>query len=346
MRFRTWLVWSLTLIMIAGGFACACSNAPREPKVLATIDTSGMQGEGIIQASPRTGYVYVGCSGQTAIIKGTKIMSVLSTGIARCDAMAADKTDGWVYALSTYSDTVTVIRETQVITALETIGHGPMAMTVAPNGWVYVVSGYRRTTGPGEDPVEGNIMAISGTRVIGNLTLGRALLTHIVADPITDYIYVSGILKNEEDIIVLQGLKEIERHAIVGGMIYAMDIDPRTGEVYVLSADGLTRFKEGHPVDSLHLEYPYQAIRVQPKTGDVYLSAGSHGSGQVLVVHDMKLLAKVAVGGQAIHMEADPVTGNVFVVNSEDNTVTVIQGTEAIATIPVGSRPSNVGVKI
>jgi YVTN family beta-propeller protein len=335
----------LCLIGVGGVLYLNTPATPRAPEILATVKVGSFSySPGYSISNPRTGYTYVVHSGAVSILKGTSpIVLKKPAGGDGPARLALDEIEGWVYITSQYNDTVAVLRGMEVITTIQTFGHGPRDITTEPHTHVaYVVSGHNKNK-----EVEGNILLLKGTQIIGNLNLGRVLLTHVVADPVSGYVYAGDV---GGEIIAVKNMQVLMRHQLpkVRGIspgILDMAADPRNGDVYVL--DGfynLTRFRAGQMVDALKIQSRTQVMQVHPHTGDVYITRGGDLYGDVLIVRDMKELAHVPAGGGPAHIAIDPKTGNVYVANFRENTVTVIHGTEVLATIKVGRYPYGLSV--
>lgn len=347
-----------TLLIIFSVFTLGCqlvaSPAPHVPEVIATINSGGFGGSGgAVAANPHNQYIYVLHSMHVTVLKATERVAYLSTGGEEASYLAVDEVRDRVYVVNEGSDSVTVIRGTEVITQLKTVGRLPAAVAIEPkSGWAYMVSGHNQERTPGKDPVEGNILVISGDQVKHNIVLGRLLLTHVVADPVGGYIYAGDA---GSTVVVIQGIHEVARYTEdkIGGVsrgLNAMDVNPRTGEVYALDGfGGVRRFKEGRLVDMMKIEKQggvLRNLRVHPQTGDVYIV--DWGLREVVVVRDMKEIARVKAGNGALKMTIDPLTGpltgNVYVANYDDDTVTVIRGIEGLATLKIGLYPYGIGV--
>ncbi len=326
----------LLSLLLCGG----CQTEPQVPEVIATIPTRGNPLD--VAVNPRTGYVYALSYNHIIVLKGAEKVTELPGGeVGGLAALAVDEERGWVYAVNEYDDRIIVIRGTEVITTVETAGQAPANVTVEPqSGWAYVVSGYRKEADGIRRVVEGNVTVISGTQVIGAVPLGQVLATHVVADPVSGYVYVGCVSGN---VIIIRGREETARFR-AEATILAMDVDPRTGDVYVLTAYGeLILFRKGERVAAANVEedLAVQNMQVHPTTGMVYIVTVG---GRVRVVREMEVVEEVVAGWGARKMAIDPVTGNVYVANFEDDTVTVIHGTEVLATIDVGWYPYGIGV--
>jgi len=340
--------WLLLVLLIAG-----CQpEQPRIPVVLAEIPLyPGHPVE--VGVNPRTGYVYITneYGDYVFVLSGLEQVAALRTGGEEADALAVDEERGWVYVVNRGSDSVTVIRGTEVITTVEVAGREPFDVMVEPRrGWAYVVSGYSKWPPRGERPVvEGNLTVLSGAQTIGVVPLGDVLAKHAVVDPLSGYVYVGGGVGNvtvgiSGEVVVVEGMDVMARYALEAPVL-AMDVDPRTGDVYILDANGnLLRARDAEIVQQVDLwkEGPSpRNMRGHPVTGEVYIV---YGGSWMLVVRDMEVIGDLEVGWGALKMVIDPLTGNVYVANFRDDTVTVIHGTKVLATIDVGWYPYGIGV--
>ena len=339
--------WLLLVLLIAG-----CQpEQPRIPVVLAEIPLyPGHPVE--VAVNPRTGYVYITneYGDYVFVLSELEQIAALRTGGEKADALAVDEERGWVYVVNKGSDSVTVIRGTEVITTVEAAGREPFDVAVEPReGWAYVVSGYSKLPPRGERPaVEGNVTVISGTRIIGVVSLGQVVAKHVVVDPTSGYVYVGGFTGNITDgfsgeVIVIQGMEEIARFE-AGVSINTMDVNPRTGDVYVTGSDlKLYQFRRAELIATTQVAEGNGSILnmcVNPITGDVYLV---NKGLEVIVVRDMEVVGRISGGRSLLRMAVDP-AGNVYVADFRTNLVTVIHNTEVITTFDVGWYPYGIGV--
>ncbi len=339
-------IW-LTALLLA-----ACQKAePRIPVVLATFPVE-ISGPTDIAVNPDTSYVYIiNNANQVSVIKDLNEIALLETDSDRSVNnidMAIDEVRGWVYVVNKYSDSVAVMRDTEVVAVLETAGRQPHEVAIDPqSGWAYVVSPYsRKTSSPGERPTtEGNVTVIIGTEIIGTIPLGEVRATHVVADPVHSYVYVGTVWGT---VIVLKGMEEIARYE-TGSSVNAMDVNSQTGDVYVTGGDQrLYRFKQGKLVDDVKVMEGDGSIgnmQVHPATGDVYLVTwGGFGDTKVVVVRGSRVIASIPVSASSSKMDIDPLSGNVYVADFWNDLVTVVHGTEVAATFETGWYPYGVGV--
>ncbi len=331
--------WSL-ILLIAGCQA----DEPRIPVVLAEIPFDPAHPVKVAVNS-RTGYVYIANGGyHVGVLRGLEQIATLDTGGVEPDSLAVDEERDWVYVVNKSSDDVAVIRGTEVITIVEAAGRAPSDVAVEPqSGWAYVVSGYRKFPPRGQaGVVEGNVSVISGTETIGTISLGRVFAERVIVEPTSGYIYVGGL---SGEVIVIQGMTEIARFQ-AGSSINAMDVNSRTGDVYVTGSDlKLYQFRGAEFITTTRVAEGNGSIFgmcVNSITGDVYLVNTGR---EVIVVHDMQIIERVQdIGRSAKKMTIDPLTGNVYVADFLNNTVTVIHDTKVITTFDVGWYPYGIGV--
>ena len=342
----------LILLLIAG-----CNQS--KPDLPRRLDTVSLlpdgRGPGAIAANPQSDYVYVVArSGYISIFREAQLVATLPIGDQIRPVLTVDPNQGWVYVINEDSNTVTVIRDAEVVNTLEVAGRWPSAVTVESNSsWAYVVSGYSKERDVHGAPiVEGNVTVLSGDETIDIIPLGRTLAQFVTADPVHGYIYVGAALG---DVVVIKGLEEVARYN-VGATVVDMDVDPHSGDVYVLAPApdnrDLNRFREGKLVERIKVEGEggsVDTLQVHPVTGNVYVIDVVRQ--EVAVVRPAKwpnrplvVIGRVPVGRGPSKMAIDPVTGNVYVTNIFDNSVTAIQGTTVLTTYSVGWYPFGIGV--
>ncbi len=332
------------LSVIFAVWATSCQTMPVVPQVLATVKVTMLGGNGVVVANSKTGYVYVAGSRHINILKGTEKIGEVETGGIEVPSMAVDEANDLVYVVNEYSDNVTILRGTERIGIVPTVGHSPSDVAVEPNSHLaYVVSGRRKVMAT-EDPVEGNVLILKSTQIIDNIKIaGRVLLTRVVADPVGGYIYAADA---GDDVIVLKGFQEVARYKVPPSFA-KMTVDSRSGTVYVLSDAIMYRFNKGKMVDSVKIkDNTVDTMQVHPTTGDVYVPHWGHEPklGSMLILRGMKQTNDLMVGDRPHALAIDPLTGNAYVASFQDNTVTVTNGTQVLATINVGWYPYNIGV--
>ncbi len=344
----------LNLLLVGCSQSLPLSKIPRPIDTVSLLPDAGSPN--VITANPETGYVYVASShfGRVSVFQKDQFITVLSVGEQSRPAIAIDVEHDWTYVTNEYGNSVSIIQGKNVVETLDVAGRSPTDVTVEPHsGWAYVVTGGSKKIGPdGLAGIEGNVTVLNGPRIVGVIPLGRTLTKYVTADPINGYVYVGAV---GGDVIVIKELKEITRYN-VGATVTSLEADPRTGDVYVLARSpanyDLHRFREGKLIEQVKVEGDRGSVdklKVHPTTGDVYVLdfvrqevvvvRPAESLDGALVVYD-----RVPVGREPSKMAIDPYTGNVYVTNLSDNSVTAIQGTEVLTTYQVGWYPYGIGV--
>ncbi len=354
MKLRHWICLVTIALGLCGLIACQ-PPPPRIPEVLATIPlrpTGGISPDAVV-VNPATGWVYVinGASNNVAVITQTHLLATVPVGDLgyRGQGTYSDNT-GYVYIANHYlrikhrgADTVTVMDGARVLTTIalpcgESIG----ALAAHPhNEYVYVTSEYQvqaESLGPGY------VHVVSGTQVIATMPVGE-VPAEIAINPRNKYAYV-GNYRNSE-VSIIDGTTVIATIPLhPEGGVDAIDIDPRTGLVYVLgTAPGYDIVLIEDTAEVARIDdvgYYLRNLQVHPHTGDVYIV--DFGADEVVVMRDRAVVARLPVGQAPVKMDIDPLTGNVYVACYESNEVAVIQGTEVLSRIKVGWYPYAIAV--
>lgn len=341
------------------GFLSACQTAPLQiPIVLTHIDVE-IKAPQEIAVNPETGYIYIINSGsQVAVLKDFEEVALLETTedhFSELSDLAIDTKQNWVYVVDKYQDSVTVIQNTEIVKVIPINGREPQDVAINPqNGWAYVVGPYRKNPPHGEiSKTEGHITVLNGPEVIGTLILPDIAIFHVVADPVNGYIYVGGTIANNNPsnatlsdpvVIVIKELHEVTRFTL-NYHHSSMDVDPRTGDVFIADGKNLYKFSEGKLVETVLLE-PQGYIRnlkVHPTTGGVYMVNWGDKT-EAIIVRDGEVIAHPAIGPSSLKMDIDPLSGNVYIADFWHNTLTVLHDTEVIATLETGFYPYGIAV--
>lgn len=338
-RLVGWLI-TIWLLGVSG-----CQSTPRIPEVMATVALLPQAGNpGAIATNTHTGYTYVLNGFQyIAVFQGIQMLDLLPIGNQGMPYyLATDETQDWLYAINTREDSVAVIRGTEVITNVAVAGRNVKGVAVTSHGWTYIISGYRKDAPYyTNNTIEGNATVISGTQVIGTVSLGRTIPTQVVAEPMHNAVYVGGM---DEEVVVIEDLQITTRIPITAS-VKVMDVNPQTGDIYILDVHGyLYQVQQRQIVATLWVAKEYsvpQNMQVHPTTGDVYLV---NTGGEVLVARDMQIVAQIPLESGTLKMDIDPLTGNVYVANYRKDNVSVIYDTKVITTIQVGWYPYGIGV--
>jgi YVTN family beta-propeller protein len=222
----------------------------------------------------------------------------------------------------------------------------PVAYAVAANdldGLVYVGGSYVDTNGDTHNEVVAvdprknqvhEVIAISST--VGNGILGLAV------NALNGDVYVSNASDNEVDI--LRGCKLITRIPL-GSQPFGITVNPFINKVYVALTSGdisVVDPKTQEVTATTAAGTTEAGIVANPFTGAVFAtnSVSSPDTPTVDVLNKAGTeVTTITVGNNPLGIDLDPATNNIFVANSGDNTISVINGkTDAVtATVPVSA---------
>lgn len=302
----------------------------------------------VIDSSKEYIYITNDYGGYIGVFEGKKQIASIKSGGERPHRLAVDEKNGWVYVVNRYSNNVTVINGTTILNSIPISGREPQGITIeTKRGWAYIVSGYNAYPPFGQrGEIGGHITILEGTNIIDTIDVGPIMTTHIIADPMSGYVYVGSSGKDGGDILVIDGTTVLEQYDLEGPII-AMDVNNKTGDVYVLNCTKnreLSLFNNGKFISDIQLgtECSKRNIAVNPVNNDVYVV--DFVTHEVVVINDMVVSRRVPVGEGPLKMAVDSLTGNLYVANFSSNDVTVINGDEVIATIEVELYPYGIGV--
>jgi DNA-binding beta-propeller fold protein YncE len=227
------------------------------------------------------------------------------------------------------------------------------------------------------------VSVIRNTEVITTLTSG-ASPSSIAIDPITGYSYVCNFYEN--NVTVIRGTQIIGKVSVIQAP-RMVKVNPKTGLAYVIGSNSPTiSVISGTQViatptmrwsakdvafdpnsDNIYVIDEYGVAILQGETVHAYIQLGdpNHGdrfsaiafsvvSGHVYAVNQQKDSVAVINGGQLVAtlptgtdpsaIEADPASGWIYVANAGSHDVTVISDTQVINTIPLETSPSIVAL--
>ncbi|MCI0558931.1 MAG: hypothetical protein MN733_10580 [Nitrososphaera sp.] len=339
LRRKELFLYGLVFLLIVG--CRRDSNKPLMPQVVGEVNIAPY-GPKAVAANPNTGNVYILAGSAIAILNDNKQVALVQTEGKRLVDLAVDEEEGWVYVANQDSHDVTVLKDLELVGTVNVPGEEPHDVAIEPNnGWAYVVTGYeKRQVVGGERKVDGKVSILKGTEIIGSVPLGRVLPTHVVADPVSGYVYVGAV---GGVLAIISGMEEVARFELGLG-IDAMDVNPGTGEVYAIAGQDLYQLKETELIASIDLvdgNGSLMNMRVNPTTGDVYII---NSGWEVIIVRNSTVIGRLDVGSALQAMTVDPLTGNVYVADFYEDKVTVINGTEVIGSYDVGWYPYGLGV--
>lgn len=297
---------------------------------------------------PRLGYAYVVANRGIAIFQSFTRTSTIDLGTP--NNIAVDTTRGYVYVTSTDNDV-------SVLTATETITPRLLSTKVDVGAPSYAVA-VLTTTGdayvvlPGLDDLAPDTVAIvHGTQKIKTITVGD-LPGAIAVNPSTGYVYVAN--RRSHSLSVIQGRNKwpdpLPGHYMTPTQVI---VNPVTNYVYVCNSDytltilqGLEfrqtiTFTTGDPVD----------VAVNSTTGLVYVAVNNRSitepRGWIEVFEgETRLGVSVPVASDVRALALNPKSGYIYVSHGsgEATVVTIMSGTLALESFPMGQTAPNIAV--
>ena len=195
------------------------------------------------------------------------------------------------------------------------------------------------------DSGSASVSVISGTSVIANLPVGTSPIAIAVNGSGTAY-----VVSQSGNVTVISGTSDVAT-VPVGHEPSSAVWDSENGYVYVtnsityrdqpgtVSVIAGTRVLANLTVGEGPSEIVYDAA-----SGSIYvLNDNGAGSPTVSVISDLSVVSTISVGTTASAILPGcgtlPAAGDLYVTNGQPGTVTVVSGTQVIATVPVGVDP-------
>ena len=289
---------------------------------------------------PSNGWMYVADQGSAYM---TVLNGTSTEGSvlvgAGCLGVAYDSGTGMVYAANFQTKNVTVVNGTQRVTTIP-VGAGPLWPVYDPkDGYVYVL-----------DSDSSSVSIIDGTSLIANVSVGQGPVT-AAYDASDGYVYVTSQYSGNET--VLSGRAVAGEVPINLALAYDTIYDSYNGMIYVLNTTLQAGRYGAHVgnalgvalrdltlVDSFH-------IGTGPQFGAVaavdvtngWLYVPDSGTSQVTVLNGSQMVGLVPVGTLPDDALYDPSDGLVYISNQEGYSVSVLNGTSVVYQPSVGIYP-------
>lgn len=335
------------------------ATPPSIPTEIAQIELPFQPGD--ILSNPQTEDMYVLGGTQVAVLSGTELTSLIPLPGTKADQIILDSLSNMIYVTHDCEGQgcITIIKDGIIEATLKTSLTQLMDMAIDPDSHLLYVIGVQND-GASDDA---KLIKIDGTEILQVTDLGAMVPNKIAIDPVYDQIYVGGLkLDVESEFVTVGSLVVIDEQEAfaeleLGQAIVDIAINPHTGDTYVLQIpdyDGdkrledFTLVRDGKTITDTQVEDTNTAdyLGIHPLTNDIYVvSLASQTITVLRNVNDrLDVLGEALTGSGAAKMTADPHTGNVYFANFNDNTVSVLNGLQNIATLNVGWYPYGLGV--
>jgi YVTN family beta-propeller protein len=252
-------------------------------------------------------------------------------------AITLNAKTGKVYAVNRAQDAVVVFDREKETKASVKVGKQPVALAInETTNRVYVANN-----------AGGSVSVIDGTHDVVLATVNVGALPYVLAvNPVTNKIFVSNTFS---DAITLIDGANNATSTIKAGSADSIAIDTKRDRAYLIGWEGtsLTVLDSELAVvgkvqmGGMHL----WGMAVDEAAGKLYVTRA--GNAQLAIVDEASGgVTNVATGAIPCAVAMNQATNLVYVANHEDNTVTVIDGTQgkAVATVDVGKKPQGIAI--
>ncbi len=252
-------------------------------------------------------------------------------------AIALNAKTGKVYAVASAQDAVTVFDREKSSTASVKVGKSPVALAInEKTNRIYVANN-----------AGGSVSVIDGTNDAVVATVNVGPLPYVLAaNPVTNKIFVSNTFSNA--ITLIDGANNTTS-TIKAGSADSIVIDTKRDRAYLIGWEGtsLTVLDSKPaivgkvPMGGMHL----WGMAVDESAGKLFVTRA--GKAELAVVDEASgSVTNIATGATPCAVAVNPATNSIYVVNHEDNTVTVIDGAQGkvLATVKVGEKPQGIAV--
>lgn len=252
-------------------------------------------------------------------------------------AIALNARTGKVYAVNRAQGAVLVFGREKVATPSVKVGTGPVALAInETTNRIYVANN-----------AGSSVSVIDGTNDVVVATVNVGALPYVLAvNPVTNKVFVSNTFS---DVITLIDGATNATSTIKAGSADSIVIDTERDRAYLTGweATSLTVL-DGKPsiigkvqMGGMHL----WGMAVDEARGKLYVTRA--GNAELAIVDEASgSVTNIATGASPCAVAVNPVTNLIYVVNHEDDTVTVIDGPHGkpLATVKVGKKPQGIVV--
>jgi YVTN family beta-propeller protein len=252
-------------------------------------------------------------------------------------AIALNVKTGKVYAVDRAQSAVSVFDREKAAAANVKVGKEPVALAInETTNRIYVANN-----------AGGSVSVIDGTNDTVVATVNVGTLPYVLAvNPETNKIFVSNTFS---DVITLIDGATNATSTIKAGSADSIVIDTKRDRAYLAGWEGTNlTVLDSRPaivgrvqMGGMHL----WGMAVDEAGGKLYVTRA--GSAELAIVDEASgSVTNIATGVRPCAVAANPATNLIYVVNYEDDTVTVIDGvrSKALATVKVGKKPQGIVV--
>ena len=276
--------------------------------------------------------------GATATVWAQPQASEPSTSLLNATrAIALNSKTGKVYALDRAHDAMSVFDREKAASVSVKVGKGPVALAInETTNRIFVANNGG-----------GSVSVIDGDKDVVLATVDVGALPYVLAvNPVTNKVFVSNTFSDK--ITLIDGATNA-MSTVKAGSADSIVIDTTRDRAYLIGWEGTSltvldsklaivgKIKMG----GMHL----WGMAVDEAAGKLYVTRA--GSAQLAIVdEDSGSVTNIATGATPCAVAINPATKRIYVVNHEDNSVTVVDQVQGkvVATVAVGEKPQGLAV--
>jgi YVTN family beta-propeller protein len=252
-------------------------------------------------------------------------------------AIALNAKTGKVYAIDQAHEAVAVFDRDKKAAVTVKVGKDPVALAIdEATNRIYVANN-----------AGGSVSVIDGSRDVVVATVNVGQLPYVLAvNPVANKIFVSNTFSDM--ITVIDGATNA-MSTIKAGSADSIVVDAKRDRAYLIGWEGTSlTVLDSKPaiigkikMGGMHL----WGMAVDEAAGKLYVTRA--GKAELAIVDEASgSVTNVATGATPCAVAVNATTGQIYVVNHEDDAVTVIDGTQGkvLATVKVGEKPQGIAV--
>ena len=329
------------------------------PTAITKIDLPLQPGE--ILTNPQTGEIYILAGGtHIAVISGTELTTLIPLPGTNAKTFVTDN-DNKVFVAHDCEGQgcITIIQNNKIASSLKTSLDQIEDIAINPDTHLLYAVGMQKNG----DAYSARLVSTNGTEILETIDLGNIAPNKVVVDLVYDHIYVGGLKLDTENSYSMLGTlitiydHKISAELILGQAIVDIVANSETGDTYVLQIpdyegnkklEDITLLRNGAIITEVQTTHtsPADYLKINPITGDIFIvNLGSQTVATLRNIDErLESSGQVLVGSGAAKMTVDTHTGNIYFANFNDDTVSVFNGFQSIATVDVGWYPYGIGV--
>ena len=321
-------------VFVANGSSNSVSVIDRNATTTTTVTVGN--NPGAVAVNPASGKVYVANQGDgtlAVIDENTNATTTVAVG-SQPSAVAVNPVSNKVYVANSGGADLTVVDGGSGTTNTVSVGNTPSAVAVNPaTNQVYVVNSG-----------DGTVSVVDGTTASATTVSVGLEPSALAVNAVTNQVYVANF--GDNTVTVIDGASNNTSTITVGSHPFAIAVDPAANEVYVANqGDNTVTVVDGatNNTSTVTVGSRPGAVAVNSVSNRIYVLNQSDGT--VTIIEgapdpsvggnfNNRKTTILSAGNQPIAVALNPVTGEIYVVNETDNTVTAIDERK-IQTIPL-----------